>query len=127
MPPSCEGQTMLRVSQSLSCSLRRFLAVLILVCLAVIWPAAVQAEHDHDHVFVTIDEYLGYDSDAEISKVRVSTSSVTYIISMHGSLRALADHEGEQARVSLSSGAWKYIAVPGHDGAVRIHSVKRLE
>lgn len=85
-----------------------------------------QAGHEHDHQFVTITEYLGYDSDSEISKVIVSTGSESYLITMHGRLRALETRSGSKGRISVTSnGRWTHFAVSGYEGVLRIHTAQR--
>ena len=107
-------------------SLRSFLSVIALSMLGFSLPA-LHAEHDHDHLFVTIDRDLGYDPDSEIHKVQVSTTTRSYIVTLHGTLRAISDHVGKQARISIDHhDTWTHFALVDHPGAVRIHTVKRI-
>lgn len=107
--------------------LRSFLVSLLLAALGFLPTASVQAEHDHDHIFVTLVKNFGYDSDSEIHKVQVSTGNNSYIISLHGTLSTIAGHMGERARISVNSkGVWTDFAVVDHRGSARIHTVKRL-
>lgn len=107
-------------------SLRSFLPVIVLSILGFFIPT-LHAEHDHDHILVTIDRDLGYDSDSEIHKLQVSTTTRSYVITLHGTLAAIRDHIGKQARISIGSNdTWTHFAIPTHQGAVRIHTVKRI-
>jgi hypothetical protein len=108
-------------------SLRSFLSIFALLMLGLVSPA-LHAEHDHDHLFVTIDRDLGYDSDSEIHKVQVSTTTRSYIVTLHGVFAAVADHVGKQARISIDSrDTWTHFAIVGHKApAARIHTVKRI-
>ncbi len=107
-------------------SQRLFLSAIMLALLSLFAPA-LHAEHDHDHLFVTIEKDFGYDSDSEIHKLQVSTTTRSYIVTLHGTLAAIPENIGRQARISISSNdTWTHFAIPNFRGAVRIHTVKRL-
>ncbi|MHB1083108.1 MAG: hypothetical protein ACYC67_27195 [Prosthecobacter sp.] len=108
-------------------SLRFFLSVIAVSMLGLFLPA-LHAEHDHDHLFVTIDRDLGYDPDSEIHKVQVSTATRSYIVTLHGLFAAVADHVGKQGRISIDNrDTWTHFAIVGHNApAARIHTVKRI-
>jgi len=112
--------------RSVKISLGSFLRIVAVALVSLLVPA-LHAEHDHDHLLVTINRDLGYDPDAEIHKLQVSTATRSYIITLHGTLAAIPDHVGKQARISIGSNdAWTHFAIPTHKGAVRIHTVKRI-
>lgn len=71
-------------------SLRSFVSVIALSVLGLLLPT-LHAEHDHDHLLVTIDRDLGYDPDAEIHKVQVSTATRSYVVTLLASHRAPLD------------------------------------
>lgn len=105
---------------------RSFLSVIVLSMLGLFLPT-LHAEHDHDHLLVTIDRDLGYDPDAEIHKVQVSTATRSYIVTLHGTIAAIRDHVGKQARISIDHhDTWTHFALSDHPRAVRIHTVKRI-
>lgn len=98
-----------------------------MMALLSIFAPTLQAEHDHGHILVTIEKDFGYDSDSEIHKLKVSTATRSYIVTLHGTLAAIADSVGSQARISITSNyTWTHFAIPNFRGAVRIHTVKRL-
>lgn len=100
---------------------------IVALALLSLFATNLHAEHDHDHLLVTIERDLGYDPDAEIHKLQVSTATRSYIITLHGTLTAIPDHVGKQARISIGSNdTWTHFAIPTHKGAVRIHTVKRI-
>lgn len=106
---------------------RQFLCCFAAIVIGFVAATPARAAHDHGHIYPTIDKYLGYDADSDISKVQVSTANATYILTLHGSLKALAGSAGGRARISVSAkGSWTHFAIDGHKTALRIHTTKRL-
>ena len=65
-----------------------------------------RAAHDHDHIYVTMVEYLGYDRSSEHYMIKVRTArggvSILHFLSNVTSLRG---HNGERMQISLGDDA----------------------
>ena len=89
-------------------------------------PAPVQAAHDHEHFFVTMVDYVGYNRDNQhyIIKVKDVTESGTVFYFLHflGDASSLRGHEGERMQISLSKDGtrWERLSF-GHHGTWNIH------
>ena len=104
---------------------RRVLWHLLLIAIAALLPMTqASAAHDHDHLFVTIEDYLGYDEEDGMTAIIVSTSRASYRVRLHGHLRTLSRHVGKEGRISVDGDRWTHFAVSGHGGSLRIHSVR---
>lgn len=89
-------------------------------------PIAVRAAHDHDHIDVTMVDYLGYDRSSEhymIKVKRVVEGEARYsILHFLSNVSSLRGHEGERMQVSLSDDGrtWTKLSF-GRHGTWRIH------
>ena len=89
------------------------------------------AAHDHDHIYVTMVEYLGFNRESEhfIIKVKrfVDGEPVYYYLHFLGDISSLRNHEGERMQISLGNdGEWARLSFRRH-GTWRIHSRERAE
>ncbi len=107
----------------------KWLAALVglLAMLGVFRPTAAQAEHDHDHIYVTMVDYVGYDKSAEhyIIKVKrvVEGEAFYYFLHFLGNVSSLRGHEGERMQISLAgdAGTWARLSFGDH-GTWKIHA-----
>lgn len=89
-------------------------------------PTPVQAAHDHEHFYVTMVAYVGYERDSQhyIIKVKDVTQdgAAFYFLHFLGDASSLRGHEGEQMQISLSKDGtrWERLSFKGH-GTWDIH------
>ena len=104
--------------------------VCLLSVLGVFRPTSAHAEHDHDHIYVTMVEYVGYDRDSEhyIIKVRrlVEGEAFYYYLHFLGRISSLRGHEGERMQISLTGDGreWARLSFGDH-GTWKIHARER--
>ena len=104
----------------------------LLALLSFLAPIAARAAHDHEHVYVTMVEYVGYDRDSQhyIIKVKrvVEGEARYYYLHFLGNASSLRGHEGERMQVSLSGdgGAWARLSFGNH-GTWQIHLRERAD
>lgn len=99
----------------------------LLCILGVFRPTVAQAGHDHDHISVTMVEYIGYNRESEhyIIKVKrvVEGEPFYYFLHFIGDVSKLRGHEGERMQISLTEngGVWARLSFGDH-GTWKIHS-----
>jgi hypothetical protein len=84
------------------------------------------AGHDHDHIYVRMVEYVGFNRESEhfIIKVKrfVDQEPVYYYLHFLEDISSLRNHEGEQMQISLADdGKWARLSFRRH-GTWRIYS-----
>ena len=112
----------------------KWLAALVglLSLLGVLRPTAAHAAHDHDHFYVTMVEYAGYDRNSEhyIIKVKrvVDGEASYYFLHFLGNVSSLRGHEGERMQISLAGdgGAWARLSFGDH-GIWKIHAREKAD
>ncbi|CAN5892522.1 hypothetical protein BH11VER1_BH11VER1_01150 [soil metagenome] len=102
--------------------------VLWISCL--ILPAPVQAAHDHEHFYVTMVDYVGYDRDSRhyIIKVKDVTEKGASYYYLHflENASSLRGHEGERMQISLTSDGTRWARLSfGDHGTWNIHERER--
>ena len=109
--------------------LKNIAAILLLGC-ALAGP--LRAEHDHDHIYVTIVDYLGYQRSSEhyVIKVKRSVDGEAYYYFLHftdDAVRYLKGHDGERLQISLSSDgrSWLRAWLPDHP-VIKIRDVESV-
>lgn len=97
-------------------------------CLSLSTP--VQASHKHEHFYVTMVEYVGYDRHSRhyIIKVKDVTENGATFFFLHflGDASSLRGHEGERMQISLSNDgtSWSRLSLQDH-GTWNIHLRER--
>lgn len=96
------------------------------VALGMLNPSSGLAAHDHDHIYVTMVEYLGFQRESEhfIIKVKrfVDSQPMYYYLHFLGDISSLRGHEGERMQISLGQdGEWARLSFRRH-GTWPIHS-----
>lgn len=104
---------------------------LIIAALTPLNSPPLLAAHSHDHIYVTMVEYLGFQRDSEhfVIKVRrnVDDGPIYYHLHFTGDISSLRNHEGERMQISLDGdGNWARLSFRRH-GTWRIHSKERVD
>ena len=101
----------------------------LLVAVAVLSPLSsppAAAAHDHDHIYVRLVEYVGYDRASKHYIIKVerlddSGSGYDYLHFL-SDVSSLRGHEGERMQISIGDdGRWRRLSF-GRHGTWRIHS-----
>lgn len=106
-------------------------ALCSIVALGLLSPSSGFAAHDHDHIYVTMVEYIGFNRDSEHFVIKVKRSvddqPVYYYLHFTSDISSLRNHEGERMQISLGDdGNWARLSFRRH-GTWRIHSRERAE
>ena len=111
---------------------RKLLGLALLIAtLAPLNSPPLLGAHDHDHIYVTMVEYLGFQRDNEhfVIKVKrnVDDGPVYYYLHFTADISSLRSHEGERMQISLGpDGEWARLTFRRH-GTWRIHSRERVD
>ena len=111
--------------KTLSLTLRQFVKTLAMAVMLAVFISPAKAAHDHDHIYVTIVDYLGYQKEAEAYLIKVKRvvdgeAYYYYLHFMDDAVKYLKGHEGERLQISLEGKTWARAALGKHP-VVKIH------
>lgn len=109
----------------MSLTRRQLVKALTMAIMLAVFISPAKAEHDHDHIYVTIVDYLGYQKEAEdyVVKVKRVVDGEAYYYYLHfldDAVKYLRGHEGERLQISLDGKTWARAALGKHP-VVKIH------
>ncbi len=109
----------------MSLTFRQFAKTLAMAIMLAVFISPAKAAHDHDHIYVTIVDYLGYQKENEhyVVKVKRVVEGEAYYYYLHfvdDAAKYLKGHEGERLQISLDGKTWARAALEGHP-VVKIH------
>lgn len=110
------------------------LLILISCIVALIFfsPSRSFAGHDHDHIYVTMIQYVGFDQATEHFVIKVKRSvddqAIYYYLHFLGDISSLRGHEGQRMQISLAGDGttWARLSF-GQHGTWNILSRERAE
>ena len=111
-------------------SIRNVILLILFFTISIFYPKIAKAGHDHDHISVTMTEYLGHDQNG-MHMIKVNhyydKHSHYYIVYLRKNAKSLRGHVGDSLFISFASDGkrWARLTLRKH-GTWQIDGVKAL-